>query len=298
MDQESNLKYAYFPGCASKATSKEYNLATKAVCKEIGIELVKIPEFSCCGAGVLKDCDNQLNTNLNARNFALAEKQKLEILTICATCTLNLLKDHKKLKNDKEKIKANDKISETGYIYRGNTDIKHLSWVLVEELGVDKLKEKVKKPLKDFKIAAFYGCHVLRPSEVIGNHDDSEKPTYLEQIIKSTEAKPIDLEGKTSCCGFHIAMIREKTAVKMAAKFIQNAHDNKVDAIVTICPFCQMQFDLYQSKIQKELRIPNLNIPILHFTQLLGLALDIPPKKLGLQKNIVSTKDLLSKMPA
>lgn len=290
------LFYAYFPGCASKDLAKECDLATRLAMEVLEIKLVDIPEFSCCGAGVLKEENRNLNLALNARNFVFAERKKLDIMTICATCLGNLRQDLLILKeNEEERIKANDVLAKCELEFTGKTDVKHLLWVLLEDYGLEKIKTKIKKPLKGLKIAGFYGCHLLRPEKTVGDHQNEFFPRMLEDLIAVLGGESVVLPERTECCGFHISLIKPKTSALMSGEFLSQAKKFDADVIVTTCPFCQMQFDMFAKKSEKLFQT-KFGIPILHLSQLLGLALGIEPKELGLKRHLVGVKNFLKKI--
>lgn len=284
---EQQLRYAYFPGCASKQLTSEYDLATRLACEKLGIKLVDVPEFSCCGAGVVRETDKKFNNALNARNFALSEKKNLDIMTICSTCVLNLRKDLLELRNDEDKKEeANGYLKQFQMNFSGKLDIKHWLWVLTEDYGLKNIGNKVLRPLTGIKVATFYGCHIVRPSTIVGEHQESENPDNFEKFVKSLGAIPVDVEGKLDCCGFHIGMVNKKASTKMSGKYLDNTSDKNVDLIVTNCPFCHMQMDLFQKKS---------SIPVLHMSQLLCLALGFKPSEIGLQKHMVQLPNSLWK---
>lgn len=261
---EEKIRYAYFPGCASKQLTSEYDKATRLACKELGIELVDIPEFSCCGAGVVKEVDSKFNKDMNERNFNYSKDKGLDIMTICSTCVINLRKD---LFKQRENGKFTD------------FNVKHWLWVLTEDLGIKKLKKAVKKPLKDLKIATYYGCHILRPSKFVKDHQNTANPFNFEEFVEALGAVPVDLPSKLDCCGFHISMYNQKASTHMSDKYLRDASENEADLIITNCPFCHMQFDMYQK---------TTNIPILHMSQVLCLALGIDPNELSFKKHLKS----------
>lgn len=289
--KNNELKYAYFPGCASKQLTSEYDNSTRLACEKLGIKLIDIPEFSCCGAGVVRETNKAFNESLNARNFALAEEKNLDIMTICSTCVLNLRKDLYELKQSREKL---DKINE--YLKRmqmkctAKCDVKHFLWALTENYGLDKINEKVKSPLTGLKIATYYGCHILRPSKILGEHQKAENPSNFENFVKALGGIPVDAPGKTDCCGFHIGLTHTKTAAGMSGKYLSNAKKQNPDMIVTNCPFCHMQMDLYQRESEKVLK-KRFKIPVIHMSQLLCLALGFSPSQIGLQRHIVQFGD-------
>jgi succinate dehydrogenase / fumarate reductase cytochrome b subunit len=293
--KNNELKYAYFPGCASKQLTSEYDSATRLACKELGIKLIDIPEFSCCGAGVVRETNKAFNESINARNFALAEGKNLDIMTICSTCVLNLRKDLAELKENSKKL---DEIN--GYLKRmkmkcsGKLDIKHFLWTLTDDYGLDKIKEKVKSPLTGLKIATYYGCHILRPSKIVKEHQKTENPDNFEKFVKSLGAIPVDAPGKTDCCGFHIGLTHKKAAAGMSGGYLSSAKEQNPDMIVTNCPFCHMQMDLYQRESEKVLK-KKIKIPVIHMSQLLCLALGLSPSQTGLQRHIVQFDDKIWK---
>jgi len=277
--QEIKLKYAYFPGCASKQLTKEYDHSTRIACEKLGIKLIDIPEFSCCGAGVLKEKNHDLNLSLNARNFAMAELRNLDIATICSTCVVNLRKDMLEIKNDTDKKKLTDRyLNQIKLSYRGKCDIKHLLWILEQDYGYENIKSKLVRPLTSIKIATYYGCHILRPGSVNGQYQDTENPKNFEDFIKSLGGIPVDLPSKADCCGFHLTLTDKKNALKMSGKYLSDVKESGADLIVTNCPFCHIQMDLYHNKSK---------IPVLHFTQLLCLALGFKPGEIGLKRHMI-----------
>jgi succinate dehydrogenase / fumarate reductase cytochrome b subunit len=293
--QEIKLKYAYFPGCASKQLTKEYDHSARIACEKLGIKLIDIPEFSCCGAGVLKEKNHNLSLSLNARNFAMAELRNLDIATICSTCVVNLRKDMLEIKNNTNKKKLIDHyLNQIKLTYRGKIDVKHLLWIFEQDYGYENIKHKVVKPLTGIKIATYYGCHILRPSSVNGQYQDNENPQNFENFIKALGGIPVDLPSKGDCCGFHITLSSKKTAVKMSGKYLSDVKDSRADLIVTNCPFCHMQMDLYQSNAEKEIK-KKFKIPVLHFTQLLCLSLGFKPNDIGLKRHVIGLPKKLQK---
>jgi len=290
------FKYAYFPGCASKQLTGEYDHATRLACEKLGIKLIDIPEFSCCGAGVLKEKNKDLSRVLNARNLAMAEEKDLDIMTICSTCVVNLRKDLFEIKNSNElKKEINEHLKHLKLEFNGKHDVKHFLWVLEKDIGFENIKKRLIRPLTGLKIATYYGCHIVRPSAINGQHQNAENPENFENFIKALGGIPVNLEGKTDCCGFHINFTDKKSSVKMSGKYLNTVKENKCDLIVTNCPFCHIQMDLYQSESAKVLK-KKLKIPIIHMSQLLCLALGIRPQELGFSRHIVKLpKKILNK---
>ncbi|MCX7780331.1 MAG: CoB--CoM heterodisulfide reductase iron-sulfur subunit B family protein [Negativicutes bacterium] len=283
------MKYAFFPGCVLDAAAKEAYAATVRVARELGIELVEIPGWTCCGASHVQDVDELTAVAINARNIALAEAMQLPLLTVCSTCTLMLRKAKYAMDNG-QKEKVNQIIAPTGIEYKGESDVTHLLWVLVKEYGLDRLREKVVRPLREFKVAAYYGCHILRPP-LIMNFEDHARPYSLDAVIEALGAQPVDFDYKLRCCGFHAVYPAEKSVHKMTGASNLSAIEAGADCIVTPCPLCQMQLDMYQPEGKAAVGAAK-DIPVLHLAQIIGLALGIPWHELGLKRHVVSTAAL------
>jgi len=250
------MKYAFFPGCVLESAAKEDYLATVAVAKKLGIELEELDGWTCCGASHVQDIAPEITLATNARNIALAEEKGLNLLTVCNTCTLMLR--------------------------RGTTDITHFLWVLIRDYGLDKLKAKVVKPLTGLRVAEYYGCHILRPQTELG-FEDYQMPTSLADLISAIGATPIDFSRKLDCCGFHAVYPAHDSVMQMTGSINKDAATEGADCVVTPCPLCQMQLDMFQ-KEAKEVVGGGKDMPILHMSQLVGLALGISPAEMGMPK--------------
>ena len=266
-------------------------MSTMAVAKKLGIELVELVEASCCGASHLQDYDEFLSLVLNARNIAYAEKHGLTMVTICNTCQLNTAMTKHKLDNDpKLKAKVNDKLAEVGLEYKGTSEITHFLYAIIDDIGLDKIKEMVVKPLSQFNIAPFYGCHNIRPSELQNeSHKTPEspyRPTSLDDLIIACGGENVDYEEKNKCCGFHVELQAPHTAAVLTGNAIAGAMDNNADMMVTPCPLCHLKLDT-QADHAGEAIGRELEMPVLHMQQMVGLALGCDPKELGLQHHLV-----------
>ncbi len=287
-----SLKYAYYPGCASQEITKESDRSMRKVAAALGIELHEMPGANCCGAGLLTDYDHDMMLSMNARIFCQAEEMGMDILTICSTCLMVMCSAQQELKNDPEKLKQiNGYLEKAGLHYKGTVEIKQLMWVLIDEYGMDELKKRVVKPLTRLKVAPFYGCHSLRPSEVLG-YDDPDKPHSLEAAIKALGAEPVEYSGKTRCCGFQVDLVAHDVAVEMTGTRLLDAKGASADCIVTPCPLCHINMDSYQSIAEKELS-KDIDLPVLHLSQLIGIALGLKESDLGLSRNLVSPERIL-----
>src|SRR3989304_4864159 len=287
------LKYAYYPGCASQAITKEANSTTRKIAEILGIELHDMPEANCCGAGLLTDYNYELYLAMNARIFAQAERMGMDIMTICSTCLMVMATANRDLKNNPELLeKINKILSSAGARYNGTIKVKQLLCVLTEDYGLEKLKSKVKKPLKKLKVAPFYGCHSLRPSDALG-FDDPENPSSLEAVINMLGAESIEYDGRTKCCGFQIDLVSEGVAVEMTGKRLLDAKKEGGKCMVTPCPFWHINLDNYKGMAERKLN-QKLDVPVFHLAQLVGLALGLTAEELELSRHLVSTKNVLA----
>lgn len=280
------LKYALYPGCAAKGATPELYQSTMAIIGRLGIEVVELAASSCCGAGVVGEADPDVQVALNARTFAQAEQLGLDVMTICGTCQGVMSAANKRLKQEAELLhRINRVLAKDGPTYHGKVQVKHLLWIVVKEVGLARMGQEIRIPMQDFRIAPFYGCYILRPSWDLG-FDDPENPKSLERVIRAVGGEPVAYAGRTKCCGFPIILEKEAIAVAMAGTNLKEAKDKGADFMVTPCPLCHMSLDIYQERAGQAVHA-NLNLPILHLPQLLGLAMGVPPKDLGLSRHLV-----------
>ncbi len=287
------MKYAYFPGCAAKATTTEATRATRAVANHLGIELIEFPNFSCCGAGVLHEERPNLSAAINARNFAIAEREGLDIVTICNTCQLTMLKAQKTLDDNQQlRTRINGRLAEFSLEYSGKTAIRHLLSVLTEDLGVANLQEKIERRLAGLNVAPFYGCHMLRPTELLGM-EDAGNPSSLERLIDAVGANPLEYGSKTDCCGFHVMLVNQEVSVGRVATAMTDAKNCGADLVVTPCTLCQLTLDSYQYRANKKSGT-KIDMPVIHLPQLIGLALGLGWRELGLDRHLVAVPQELA----
>ncbi len=292
------MKYAFFPGCVSQGAAPELYPAARLICQKLDIELEEIPAWTCTGAGVLQEKNQLFGDTLNARNFAKAERMGLPILTICSTCQGVMSQANLRMKRDPKYLdQINSYLAEEGLEYQGTAEPKHLLWILIEDIGLDKLLTLVTRPLAGIRMAPFYGCYIVRPTEALDIEEHPERQTSLETLIETLGATVVDFAGKTRCCGFPILTINERNSMAMVGKHTAAAKDLGADAMVTPCPLCHLNLDGYQPKASAQLR-RKVDLPILHLPQLIGLAMGIAPRELGLQKHIMNTQPLTIKLGA
>lgn len=296
------MKFAYYPGCAAKGAAPELHQSVVKVVGRLGIEIVELTAFNCCGAGVITEADPDLAYTLNARTLATAEKRQLNIMTVCGTCQGVLGGANKVLqKDDALRARINKALKETtGLEYHGTVEVKHLQWILVKDFGVDQLEKFITRPLTELSIAPFYGCYILRPSDATG-FDDWENPVSLEKLIRAVGAQPVVYDGRTKCCGFPVLLEKDQIALSMVGKHVGEAKEKGGDAMVTPCPLCHMSLDIYQERAEKKLQKEEgtgrkLDMPILHLPQLLGLAMGFTPEELGMKRHLVPTAPLIAKI--
>ena len=288
------MKYAFFPGCVSRGGCPELYPAAVKVCERLGLEIEVMEGAACTGAGVLQEKNQRLGDALNARTFAMAEDMGLPIMTICSTCQGTMSQAHKRMADDPAYLaEINEVLSEEGLVYKGEVVVKHLLWILVEDLGLDTLKGFVTTPLQGLKMAPFYGCYIIRPTGALGFDEHPEREDSLERVIETLGAESVEYAGKTRCCGFPILTINERNSVSMVANHTIEAKDLGADAMVTPCPLCHLNLDGFQPKAAS-MRKTSINLPILHLPQVLGLAMGMDAKSMGLNKHIISAKKLLS----
>lgn len=286
------MKFALFTGCVARGATRELMLATIKSAEGLGIDFVEMKSAACCGAGVVSEKNPVLTDAINARTFALAEEQNLDLITICSTCQGNLKKSECKIDSDVEyKDKINHVLKDGGHQYQGGKiKIKHFSNILATPEGKALLKEKIKRPLTGLKTAAFYGCYVLRPSE-LSEYEDPDNPKELEELFEILGATPIYYPSRIKCCGFPIIMMNKSASHELAGNALIEAVEGGADCVVTGCPLCHLSLDSYQPEIES-MQKKHYSIPILHLPQLVALALGYSPEEIGMEKHIVSTAGL------
>lgn len=286
------LKYALYTGCTARESTPELLKSTMAIAKKLGIELVLLDEATCCGASHLQDFDDMLSLVLNARNLCYAEKMGLTMVTICNTCQLNTAITKDRLDNDpilKEGV--NKKLAEVGLEYKGTSEVKHFLYALQDDFGYENIAKAVTNPISDINVASFYGCHNIRPSHLQNKSNGNEnayKPTSLDNLVDALGGNAVEYESKNKCCGFHVELQNPDSANKLSGFAMLDAIDNDADMMVTPCPLCHLRMDVQQHNISKAVG-RDVDIPILHLPQMIGIALGISPLELGLNHNVNQT---------
>lgn len=273
------MRYAFFPGCVLKGFAAEAYGATMEVGARLGMELIEMPGWSCCGATNIQNEDEVTALILNARNLALAEQTGLPLLMVCSTCAFMLLYARQILDGDGRREEINRYLKAGGMEYRGRARVTQLLWEL--DRKPEMIRNNIRRRLSGLKVAGFYGCHTVRPPEVM-DHEDAQNPGSLENVIRELGAEPVPYAGRLRCCGFHALFTAKDDVERAAGLLLKEAAEAGAHCIVTPCPLCQMQLDLFKPGDATAPRIPTL-----HLAQLVGLALELPESKLGLGHHMV-----------
>ncbi len=289
------MKFAFFLGCNIPARLKQYESSSRAVLGKLGVELVDIKEFNCCGYP-LRNIDFKASVLSAGRNIALAEKENLNMIVLCK-CGFGMLKhaDHLIKKDPSLKKEINNTLRKEGLEFKEGIEIKHLLSVLHNDVGIDSIKEKITKPYKELKIATHYGCHALRPSDIV-EFDDPINPKLFDKLVEVTGAESIYWQLRLDCCGAPLFGTNDDLSMDLTEKKLINAKESGADYICDACAYCHMQFDTVQ-RMLNNVRGGNHLLPAILYPQLLGLSLGIDSKTLGLEMNqidITSIKGFLT----
>ena len=282
------MKVAYWPGCVSRGFTPELHGAMAKVAPLLDIELIELDRANCCGAGVIAEHNQELADALNARTFAMAQQTDGELMmNICSTCQGAQSECQERLDaNGEYRERINSLIGSGGLHYEQGVVNKNFLWVLVEEIGLDNLRERVKRPLTNLKVGPFYGCYIVRPRDRLGIDEQHPRDHYLDQVIDALGGTVIEYAGMRKCCGFPIITMNKEASLKQAGRHLGDAKDADADCLVTPCPLCHLNLDL-QQPIAEQVVGRELQMPVLHLPQLVGLALGLDPKELGLNRHVV-----------
>lgn len=291
------MKVAYWPGCVSRGFAPELHGSMARVAPLLDIELVELDRAACCGAGVIAEHNQELADTLNARTFALAQLQIAGgaelMMNICSTCQGAQNECQERLDgNTPYRDHVNTTLAAEGLTYRKGIVNKHLLWLLVEEIGLDEVRRRVKRPLTDLRVGPFYGCYIVRPTSRLGIDPEHPRDTYLHQLIEALGGTVVDYAGQYKCCGFPIITMNKEASLKQAGRHVADATDANADCLVTPCPLCHLNLDLQQPAAAAAVG-RSLHMPVLHLPQLLGLALGLEPKELGMGKHVVKPTSVI-----
>jgi len=282
--------YSYFPGCSAESTGRGLGLSAEAIAKPLDMELVEIEDWNCCGSTPYGSLDEEGALVVAARNLALAEKMGFDLVTPCSSCYVTLSKANRHLHDHPALLKkVNEALAVAGLEYKGTLRVRHLVDVLVNDITPDFIAARLKKPLRGLKVAPYYGCQLVRPDYGL---DDTEQPVTLDKLVAATGAEAVDFPLKVRCCGGSLMLSEEASTLGLINKLLRSAAENGANCIVTACPLCQTNLDAYQSRANSVFKM-NYNVPVLFITQLIGLALGLDTKSLGLDANIVAIPSVI-----
>ncbi|MGA2316884.1 MAG: CoB--CoM heterodisulfide reductase iron-sulfur subunit B family protein [Thermodesulfobacteriota bacterium] len=284
------MKFALFLGCQIPVRLKQYETSSKAILERLGVGLVDIEEFNCCGYP-LRNIEFKAFLLASARNLSLAEKKKLDVMTLCQCCYGTLKKANFLLReNASLRKEVNAVLEREGLPYEGEVEVKHLLYVLHQEVGVEAIKKKIAKTFKGLKIAAHYGCHALRPSQVV-RFDNPVTPSIFDQLVEATGAESIAWRMRLECCGAPLWGIHDELSTEITLKKLKNGRESGADYLCTACTYCQIQFDTVQQMILSQ-RGLNHPLPSILYPQLLGLSMGINSETLGLKMNKIPISEV------
>jgi heterodisulfide reductase subunit B len=287
--------YALFLGCTIPARQPSYELSARKALTKLGIELIDLDDMTCCAPPPVQSIDLETSLAIAAYNISLAEESDLDIMTLCTGCFESLAMTNAMLKEKRDlKEKVNKILSNSGKEFKGNHEVKHYLKSLIDDIGIKRIKQNVQKPLENLKVASFSGCHLLRPSELL-QFDDPERPQIFDNLIEALGAKSIDYKNKLKCCGGLLRGYADDIALDIAREKLVNTTRADADCISTLCPFCFMTLDMGQLMIKSKFK-EEYNMPVLHYAELLALALGFSPKDLALDSHKVKVDKILDKI--
>ena len=284
-------KYAYFPGCSVEKMALSYHLSAVETTRRLGVELQELEDWNCCGATTYFHIDELLAYTLCARNLAMAEKENLDLVALCSGCYKNMYFTNAHLKGDPDLADhVNFALEEDHLRFSGSIAVRHLIEVFVHDVGLEEIKAKVSQPLNGLRVAPYYGCQIVRPRK---DQENVEQPRFFEDLLSAIGAAPVDFPLKLRCCGGALIITSRQAALSMVRNLLQSAISSGAVVIATACPLCQINLECYQNQVNREFGTA-LSIPILYFTQLVGLALGIAPESLGIGKELVLPTPILA----
>ncbi|MDY0260347.1 CoB--CoM heterodisulfide reductase iron-sulfur subunit B family protein [Desulfovibrio sp.] len=287
------MNFVYYPGCSARGSSKDYELSTQAVCKALDINLVDIPDWNCCGSTPAHAVDTELSAALCVRNLDIAAQQEAElVLTPCPSCLSNLKLASKRMEDPAFRVRVDELLD--GPSAKTFPPVTSVMQGIAENFDMEAIAARVRKSLKGLRLAAYYGCLMSRPAEIM-NFGDPENPTLMESMLAACGAEMVDFPLKTACCGASFGIPERPMTARNSGRILDLATQLGVDAVIVACPLCQMNLDLRQPQASKEMGT-SFNLPVLYFTQMMGIAFGLDHKDLGLGKLRVSADGLIRKL--
>lgn len=289
------MSWAFFLGCTVPVRNLNYELAVRRTAEKLGVDLVDLPEFGCCGFPQ-KSLSVEDSLVIAARNLAIAEAQGHDLVTACSACGATLAEAAHLLRHDPHLAESvNRRLAEIGLTYQGRVKVRHYMRLLYEDVGLDRIKAMVTKPLTGYRFAPHYGCHYLKPSQALDCFDSPEEPRTLLDLISVLGAEAVEYPGLKDCCGGGVLGVDEELAQKMAVRKLGILSTMNVTGLVVICPFCNVMFEGQQKSMAKKFGA-NLKVPLVFYPQILGLALGFRPEEMGFKLNRIKDKDFVKAM--
>ena len=286
------MRYSYFPGCSLETVARSYDVSAKLAAQKLGVELVELEDWNCCGATAYFHIDEILAHTLCARNLAMSEQSGMDVVAPCSGCYKNMRETNAHLKKDLElRDHINLALKEDGLEFSGQQRVLHLVDLFAESVGIESIRRSVVNSLKGLRVAPYYGCQILRPKM---GREDIENPLFLEDLISATGAEAVDYPLKTECCGGSLIMTKNPVALKLIKNLLMCADHVRADVIVTTCPLCQVNLECYQKQVNRKYGT-GFAIPVLYFTQVLGFSLGIPEEELLIGSELNSRAGLLER---
>jgi heterodisulfide reductase subunit B len=290
-------RYLYYPGCSAEATGRAYDISTRALMEKLGVALVELDDWNCCGATSYFSVRELDSFAIAARNLAIAQQMgDDEVCVICNACYTTLAKANRYMADDPKVFEAvQGALGAVGRTYDGTVKVRHIMDILINDIGVEEFGSRVTRRLTGLRVAPYYGCQYSRP---MGAFDDVQMPTTMDRLFATTGADVItDFDAKTDCCGGMMMLTRSDAALRLCHELLTCAKSGGADVIVAACPLCEINLEAYQPRVNETFGT-DFDIPVMFFTQLAGLALGVDPKKLAIDKQIVSCDRVVAAIPA
>ncbi len=287
------MKYFLYQGCSLEASGKNYLISLEHVCKALGMTLTEIPDWNCCGASISYAGGNELSIKtLNARNLAIAEANGgYDIIAPCSSCYIQMIKANHELKEDEAlRNQMNEILKEGDLTFKGTVNVRHIMDVLYNDIGIDKIQAKVKKPLNGLKVAGYVGCQSVRP---YGEYDSVEKPVIQDRLLEAVGADAVPFPKKMQCCGSGIFLTEMDRCLVLVREIIEDALDHGAEMISTVCPMCAMNLEMYQDQLNEKFGTHH-DVPIVYLTQLMAVAFGLDWKRhAALHYNVIPPEGVI-----
>jgi heterodisulfide reductase subunit B len=278
------MPYTYYPGCSLESTSRAYDESLRKVFEMLKLELHELKDWNCCGATMYMSIDGPLASSISARNLALAETLGYDVVAPCSSCFTVLSKTHRLMRENEEiRMRIGEALAPAGLKYDLSLRIRHPLDVLVNDVGVELIRLQVKRDLSGLRVASYYGCQIVRPER---GFDDRENPTTMDNLLEALGAVNVYFPMKVRCCGGMLMTTYPEVALKLVKELLECAQENGAECIATTCPLCQINLEAYQGRVNAKFQT-DFRMPVLFFTQLVGLALGATPRDLGFQRQLI-----------